>query len=139
MRCKVYYMSQRGSAEAVAEAVASQAGCPVEPLLPAYMPENVDLMFLGCEGARADKVTLTFIESLSPARVRSAALFQCAQAKGEAAAQMRSALEARGITVLEKTFFAPLRNLFGGSGPKAQHLEAARAFARDAIDSVRRA
>ena len=63
MRCKVYYMSQRGSAEQVAEAVASQAGCAMEPLLPAYMPENVDLMFLGCEGARADRVTMQFIET----------------------------------------------------------------------------
>jgi hypothetical protein len=136
MRCKVYYMSQRGSAEKVAEAVASQTGCPVEPLLPAYMPENVDLMFLGCEGARADRVTLTFIESLNPARVRRAALFQCAS--GEAIAQMRSALEARGIAVLEKSYTAPLKNLFGRGGPKAQHLEAARAFARDCLESADR-
>ena len=139
MRCKVYYMSQRGSAEAVAEAAASQAGCPVEPLLPAYMPENVDLMFLGCEGARADKVTLTFIESLNPARVRRAALFHCARTKGEAAAQMRAALEARGVAVLEKTHFAPLKNPFGYGGPKAGHLDAARAFARECLDAAGRA
>jgi len=136
MRCKVYYMSQRGSAEAVAEAIAGAALCQPEPLLPAYMPENVDLMFLGCESARADKVTLTFIDSLGPARVKRAALFQCARAKGEAVAQMRAALEARGVTVLEKTGFFPLRNLFGGGGPKAAHLEAARAFARACLESI---
>lgn len=138
MRCKVYYMSQRGSVEKVAEAIASQAGCPEEPLLPAYMPENVDLMFLGCEGGRADKVTLTFIESLNPARVRCAALFQCTRGGGEAIAQMRSALGARGIEVLEKSYAAPLNNLFGRGGPKARHLEAARAFARDCLESAGR-
>jgi hypothetical protein len=134
MRCKVYYMSQRGSAEAVAEAVASEALCAMEPLLPAYMPENVDLMFLGCEGARADRVTLQFIETLSPSRVRRAALFQCSGG-GEALHQMRRALQARGVAVAEKTFRAPLKNLFGGGGPKAAHLESARAFARALVES----
>ena len=138
MRCKVYYMSQCGSAEAVAEAVAAQAGCAMEPLLPAYMPENVDLMFLGCEGARADRVTLQFIESLSPCRVRRAALFQCSNVPGEALIDMRIALEARGVAVVEKTFHAPLKNLFGG-GPKAVHLENARAFARALVESAQRA
>lgn len=138
MRCKVYYMSQRGSAEAVAEAVADQAGCAMEPLLPAYMPENVELMFLGCEGARADRVTLQFIESLSPCRVRRAALFQCSSG-GEALRQMREALEARGVTVAEKTFQAPMKNLFGRGGPNAAHLENARAFARALIESAQKA
>ena len=136
MRCKVYYMSQRGSAEVVAEVIASEAKCQPEPLLPAYMPENVDLMFLGCEGARADKVTLTFLESLGPARVRRAALFQCGRTKGDALRQMRSALESRGIVVMEKTYFAPLKNLFGRGGPKAAHLEAARDFARSFLESA---
>jgi hypothetical protein len=136
MRCKVYYMSQRGSAEVVAEAIAGAVGCAPEPLLPAYMPENVDLMFLGCEGARADKVTLTFLETLSPSRVRRAALFQCASTRGEAMTQMRSVLESRGVTVLEKTMLVPLRNLFGGGGPQAAHLEAARAFARACLEST---
>ncbi len=128
MRCKVYYMSQRGAAEAVAEAIAGAVGVKPEPLLPAYMPENVDLMFLGCEGSRADRVTLTFIESLGPTRVKRAALFQCARTRGEALARMRAALIARGIPVQEADFFAPTRTLFGG-GPQARDLEAAREFA----------
>lgn len=138
MRCKVYYMSQRGSAEQVAEAVASQAGCAMEPLLPAYMPENVDLMFLGCEGARADRVTMQFIETLSPSRVRKAALFQCA-AGFEALNQMRQALIARGIQVVDETYRAPLKNMFGCGGPKAAHLESARAFARAALEAAEKA
>jgi hypothetical protein len=132
MRCKVYYMSQRGAAEAVAEAVAGAAGVKPEPLLPAYMPENVDLMFLGCEGARADRVTLQFIESLGPSRVKCAALFQCARTRGEALAQMRAALEARGIAVLTKTCHTPVRSLFG-LRPEPPDLDAARDFARESI------
>lgn len=134
MRCKVYYMSQRGSAEAIAEVVAGAALCQPEPLLPAYMPENVELMFLGCEGLRADKVTLQFIESLSPSRVRSAALFQCARARGDAIAQMRSALEARGIAVLDEALHTPVRSLMG-SGIRPSDLMAARAFAKAALEA----
>ena len=132
VRCKVYYMSQRGSAEAVAEAVAGAVGCQSEPLMPAYMPENVDLMFLGCEGARADRVTLAFVESLGSSRVRCAALFNCAGTRGEALTQMRSALEARGVKVLEKTCFAPVRALLS-RGPKPSDLDAAREFARESL------
>lgn len=135
MRCKVYYMSQHGSAASIAEAIAGVAGCQPEPLLPAYMPENVELMFLGCEGVRADRVTLSFIESLSPTRVRNAALFHCARTRGEALLQMRSALQARGVNILEKTYSAPLRGLLGG-GPNASDLEAARAFAKASLESV---
>ena len=138
MRCKVYYMSQRGSAEIVAEVLAAEALCTMEPLLPAYMPENVELMFLGCEGARADRVTLQFIESLSPSRVRRAALFQCAGG-GEALREMRQALEARGVAVAERTFRAPLKNLISRGGPKAEHLQSARAFARALMDSAGKA
>ena len=50
-------MSQRGSAEAVAEAIARVAGCQPEPLLPAYMPENADLMtYETPEGGRANRI-----------------------------------------------------------------------------------
>ncbi len=136
MRRKVYYMSQRGPAEAVAVAIARVAGCQPEPLLPAYMPENVDLMFLGCEGERADKVTLSFIDSLNPNRVRRAALFQCANIRGEAANQMRAALAARGISVSERVFTAPNKNLFGRGGPAQADLDEARAFAKAVIEQA---
>jgi hypothetical protein len=129
LRRKIYYMSQRGSAEMVAEAIAGAAGCRPEPLLPGYMPENINLMFLGCEGARADRVTLEFIASLSPCRVKNAALFQCARMPDEALSQMRAALEARGINVLGQTLSAPLKNPFGRGGPEAAHLNSAQEFA----------
>jgi hypothetical protein len=137
VRCKVYYMSQRGSVEIVAEAISSVSGCVTESLLPAYMPENIELMFLGCEGARADRVTMMFIASLNPNRVRSAALFQCARVPGDALVQMRAALEARCIRVLTETLTTPIKNAFGRGGPDAEHLDAARNFAQSCLRSAK--
>ena len=134
MRIRVHYVSPKGSAEQVAEAIARTAKCVKEPLLPAYMPENVKLMFLGCEGNKADKVTMDFIASLTPNRVANAALFHCGK-DHQALSQMRSALSDKGIQVLDMTLTAPLKGLFGG-GPSPADLDRARQFAEDCIQSL---
>ncbi|MEG1844514.1 MAG: hypothetical protein RR296_09750 [Clostridia bacterium] len=141
MTTRVYYVSPKGSAEKIAGAIARAVKCACEPLLPAYMPENVGIMFLGCEGTKADKVTLDFISVLNPDRVARAALFHCgkdANALGQmraalinpdrvthtalfhcgkdanALGQMRAALTQRGIEVLDMTLSTPLKGMFGG-------------------------
>lgn len=134
VRIRVHYVSPKGSAEQVAAAIAREAKCVKEPLLPAYMPENVKLMFLGCEGSKADKVTMDFISTLTPNRVTSVALFHCGK-EGQALSQMRKALNEKGIEVLDMTLSAPLKGMFGG-GPTQADLERARQFAEDAIASV---
>lgn len=134
MRIRVHYVSPKGSAEQIAEAIAREAKCVKEPLLPAYMPEDVKLMFLGCEGNRADKVTLDFIASLSPNRVTHAALFLCGK-DAQPLQQMREALSRRGITVLDPTLITPLKSLFG-KGPGPEDLRRAAQFAQDCIASV---
>lgn len=134
MRIRVHYVSPKGSAEQVADAIAREVKCVKEPLLPAYMPENVKLMFLGCEGSKADKVTLDFIASLNPNRVSNAALFHCGK-DNQALCQMRKALNDKGINVLDFSLNAPLKGLFGG-GPSQADLDRARQFADDAIASV---
>lgn len=108
--------------------------CVKEPLLPAYMPENVKLMFLGCEGNKADKVTMDFIASLTPNRVANAALFHCGKDQ-QALSQMRKALKDKGIQVLDMTLTTPLKGLFGG-GPTQADLERARQFAEDCVNSL---
>ena len=82
---RVHYVSAKGSAEMVAESIAREMKIVKEPLLPAYMPENIALMFLGCEGTKADKVTMSFINSLNSSRVANAALFCCNGKKSDAA------------------------------------------------------
>lgn len=133
MRIRVHYVSPKGCAEQVAEAIARTAHCTKEPLLPAYMPENVALMFLGCEGSKADRVTMDFINSMNAERVHNAALFCCG--KGEALDQMRKSLQGRGINVLEQTLTSPLKGLFGG-GPKDADIESAAHFAQACIDQL---
>ena len=131
---RVHYVSPKGSAEMVAEAIAREMKVVKEPLLPAYMPENVALMFLGCEGTKADKTTMEFISSLNKSRVAHAALFCCNPKKSDAAIQqMSAALKERGITVLDKTFVCTGKGGFlsGGHQPSEQDLAAARAFANE--------
>lgn len=136
MKCRVHYVSPRGCAEALAEAIAREAHCQREPLLPAYMPENLKLMFLGCEGSRADKVTLEFIQSMCPERVKNVALFCCTSGKGvECIGQMRRALEKRGVNVLDISLIAPIKGLFR-KGPSEADLANAHAFARACVEML---
>ncbi len=129
---RVHYVSPKGSAEMVAEAIAREMKVVKEPLLPAYMPEGIALMFLGCEGTKADKVTLSFINSLNSSRVANVALFCCNGKKSDAAIQqMAAALKAQGVNVLPKTLITNGKGgLFaGGHHPSEQELNEARAFA----------
>lgn len=104
MKLKIYYTSSRGVAEAVAYAVAEETGASPERLYPAFLPDGVDLMFLGYDGSHPDEVVLDFISRLSPGRVRNAALFNTnSKLSSRALDDMREALEARGIHVLEET------------------------------------
>jgi len=59
MKGRLHYVSPKGSAELVAAAIGKEVDMIKEALPPAYMPENAILMFLGCEGTKADKVTLS--------------------------------------------------------------------------------
>jgi len=45
MNVKVYYVSSKGCAEAIAEAIARECRCPKEALMPAYPPENVAMRY----------------------------------------------------------------------------------------------
>lgn len=137
MKCRVHYVSPKGSAETIAEAISRETKCVKEPLLPAYMPEGITLMFLGCEGSKADKVTMEFISSMSKERVANAALFCCAKDGTGAINQMREALKNRGVNVLDKTLTAPVKGMFGG-GPTDKDIQAAHAFAAECMKVLER-
>ena len=133
---RVHYVSSKGSAEMVAEAIAREMKVVKEPLLPAYMPENIALMFLGCEGTKADKVTMEFIKAMNKERVANAALFCTNPKKSEAAiAQMREALSSRGVNVLKQSFVCQGTGFFG-KHPTESDIEAARKFAAECIKEV---
>ena len=104
MKGRLHFVSPKGSAAMVATEIGKEVQMIPEALPPAYMPENVMLMFLGCEGGKADKITLEFIKTLTPKRVANAALYCCNAKKNDAAIQqMKDALVAQGIKVLSST------------------------------------
>ncbi|MBR3929415.1 MAG: hypothetical protein IKJ65_10485 [Clostridia bacterium] len=137
MNIKVYYVSPKGCAEAIADAIAREVKCTKEALMPAYPPENVQMMFIGCEGSKADKVTMEFLNSLNTNRVRNAALYSCNAKRDNAAIeQMREVLTARGINVLKGSVAFPGKSLFGGKRPGAEDLENARNYAKECIEAI---
>ena len=137
MNVKVYYTSPKGCAAAIAKAIASQAGCQSEALMPAYMPENVRLMFVGFEGAKPDKATLEFLGSLNSNRVKTAALFVCnPKLDASPIEQMRAVLEDRGIRVLDITAAYPGKGFLSGKKPGPNDILAAEAFARDCLGAL---
>lgn len=137
MKARVHYVSPKGAAETIAETLARECRCVKEPLLPAYMPENIAIMFLGCEGTKADKTTLEFIKSLNKNRVANAALFTCNAKKSPAAIeQMKAALEQQGVHVMSQTFVTTAKGVFGGKNPGAAECEEAKAFAQSVIKEL---
>ena len=137
MIVKVYYVSPKGSAMAIAEAISRACSCTKEALMPAYMPENVSLMFLGCDGTKADNSTVEFLNSLNDKRVRNAALFSCNPKLDPAAiAQMKGILEGKGIKVLAEKVF-PGKGFLSGRKPGEEDFKAAAEFAKDAIAAVK--
>ena len=105
--------------------------------MPAYMPENVRLMFVGCEGAKPDKATLEFLGSLNSNRVKTAALFVCnPKLDASPIEQMRAVLEDRGIRVLDITAAYPGKGFLSGKKPGPNDILAAEAFARDCLGAL---
>ena len=134
---RVHYVSPKGCAEMVAEVIARQVGCPKEALLPAYLPVGTTLMFLGGEGTKADKTTLEFIKSLNPDGVTYAALYSCnAKLSDAAIQQVKTALEAQGVKVLDSTFVCTGKALFGGKMPSEDDLKAASKWANECIAKI---
>ena len=134
MKGRLHFVSPKGSAAMVANEIGKEVQMIPEALPPAYMPENVMLMFLGCEGGKADKITLEFIKTLTPKRVANAALYCCNAKKNDAAIQqMKDALVAQGIKVLDSTFVCSGKGLFGGKHPGADELQAAAKWAKECV------
>lgn len=138
MNVKVYYVSPKGCAEIIAEAISRELRCTKEALMPAYPPENVAMMFIGCEGSKIDDVTSNFLNSLSTARVRNAALFSCSPKQDNVAiGQMRAILEGKGINVLAGSRAFPGKGFLSGKKPGAEDIETAKKFAQECVNQLK--
>lgn len=141
MKTRIHYTSPKGCAEAVAEAIARVATQPKEPLPPAYMPESVPLMFLGCEesNGKIDKVMQAFISTMDTKRVSHVALFTAAPKGTHVTADaIKKVFVDKGIKVMDEILVTNGKGGFlqGGKMPTDDDLNKAHAWAQKQIDLV---
>lgn len=128
MKCAVRYYSRSGNTRLLAEAIADELG--VEAVSAdssdATISGHIDVLFIG--GALyaygLDKKLVSYIRTLDGDMVGRAVLFSTTWLSKHSFDQMRKELEARGIVVAERTFYAKNK-------PSAERLKEARAFADD--------
>ena len=128
MKCAVRYYSRSGNTRLLAEAIADELGVPsVSFDAPeAKLSGHTDVLFIG--GALyaygLDKKLVSYIRTLDSDMVGRAILFSTTWLSKHSFDLMRKELEARGIAVAERTFYAKNK-------PSAECLKEAKAFADD--------
>ncbi len=128
MKCAVRYYSRSGNTRLLAEAIADELGVPsVSVDAPeAKLSGHTDVLFIG--GALyaygLDKKLVSYIRTLDSDMVGRAILFSTTWLSKHSFDLMRKELEARGIAVAERTFYAKNK-------PSAECLKEAKAFADD--------
>ena len=128
MKCAVRYYSRSGNTRLLAEAIADELG--VEAVSAdssdAKISGHIDVLFIG--GALyaygLDKRLVSFIRTLDGDMVGRAVLFSTTWLSKHSFDLMRKELEARGIVVADKTFYAKNK-------PTPERLKEAKAFADD--------
>lgn len=137
MRTKVMYYTKSGNTQKVAEAIAEAANTNAELLPPAYMPDRVDLLFIGAGTymGNAPRKVRDFIKILNPAKIKNVAVFATCGGEDKAIIKMKELLKAQGMNVVDETFLCKGKTFgfFFRKHPNAQDLENARNFAKDVI------
>jgi flavodoxin len=128
MKCAVRYCSRSGNTRFLAETIAEELGVPLSlstllrqssPATPMYSLSAVPLYAYGL-----DKKLVSYIRTLDGDMVGRAILFSTTWLSKHSFDLMRKELEARGIAVAERTFYAKNK-------PSAERLKEAKAFADD--------
>lgn len=128
MKCAVRYYSRSGNTRLLAEAIADELG--VEAVSAdssdATISGHIDVLFIG--GALyaygLDKKLVSYSRTLDGDMVGRAVLFSTTWLSKHSFDLMRKELEARGIAVAERTFYAKNK-------PTPERLKEAKAFADD--------
>lgn len=126
MKCAVRYYSRSGNTRLLAEAIADELGVPAVSVdsPDAKLTGRTDVLFIG--GALyvygLDKKLVSFIRTLDGDTVGRAVLFSTTWLSKHSFDLMKKELEARGVVVAEKTFYAKNK-------PTPERLKEARAFA----------
>lgn len=128
MKCAVRYCSRSGNTRLLAEAIAEELGVSAVSVdaPEAKLSGHTDVLFIG--GALyaygLDKKLVSFIRTLDGDMVGRAVLFSTTWLSKHSFDLMRKELEARGIVVAERTFYAKNK-------PTPERLKEAKAFADD--------
>lgn len=128
MKCAVRYCSRSGNTRLLAEAIAEELGVSAVSVdaPEAKLSGHTDVLFIG--GALyaygLDKRLVSYIRTLDGDMVGRAVLFSTTWLSKHSFDQMRKELEARGIAVAERTFYAKNK-------PTPELLNEAKAFADD--------
>jgi flavodoxin len=126
MKCAVRYYSRSGNTRLLAEAIADELGVPAVSVdsPDAKLTGRTDVLFIG--GALyvygLDKKLVSFIRTLDGDTVGRAVLFSTTWLSKHSFDLMKKELEARGVVVAEKTFYAKNK-------PTPERLKEAKAFA----------
>lgn len=138
MTIAVSYHSRGGNTKKVAEAIAKAAGTSAKDCS-FGLAEPVDLLFLGSSvyAFGLDENTKSFISALNPAHVKHVALFGTSAAVKTGNAEMAKLLKAKGIPVLDSSFYCSGEFAFVHKGhPDEADLKKASAFAAEIIKSI---
>jgi flavodoxin len=139
MRIKVMYYTRSGNTKKVAEAIAEEFDTNAEKLPPAFMPDRVDLLFIGAGVymGNADSKVRDFIRILTPAKIKNVAVFGTG-AEDKAIKAMKELLKAQGINVVEESFLCRGKTLgiFSRKHPDEKDLENARNFAKNVVSKL---
>ena len=128
MKCAVRYYSRSGNARLLAEAIADELGIEAVSVdaPEAKLSGRTDVLFIGgvLYAYGLGKKLVSYIRTLDGDMVGRAILFSTTWLSKHSFDLMRKELEARGIAVAERTFYAKNK-------PSAERLKEAKAFADD--------
>lgn len=104
MRTKVFY-SGNDNLKKLAVYISTQLRQQSEQLPPAYLPENMPIVFVGTGtkfGGGPTKDAVEFVRALDPKRAQRVALFSVAS-NDKAINALKALAEERGVKVMEQT------------------------------------
>lgn len=135
MKNAVRYYSRSGNTKKLAEAIAKAVGATASTT-DTPIGEPVDTLFLGgaLYAGKIDKHLRTFVENLTPDKVRRIAVFSTAASPQTIQPEVIALLKDKGIEVISEVFSSKGKFLLAHRGhPDEQDCAAAATFAKKII------
>ncbi len=136
---RVVYFSRSGNTKKVAEAIARGAGASAVSVEQLHESESANVLFVGgaIYAGTIDGKLREFLLKLKPSQVKQVALFSTAAGKKLLLPEVKSILDAKGISVLDDEFHCKGSFLLANRGrPNEDDLKQAEAFARKICNNL---